>query len=92
MEGIEDRLSRIESMLSELVERQAVKDWYSTDEFGKMIGKAEFTVREHCRLGRLQAEKRRSGRGAHPSWAISHDELLRYRKEGLRPDISRTHS
>jgi hypothetical protein len=85
---VEERLERIESMLCVLVERQQVRDFYSTDQFAGLVGLAEFTVREHCRLGRLKAEKRRSGRGAHCSWAISHDELLRFQREGLLPDRS----
>jgi hypothetical protein len=80
---IEERLAKIESMLAVLVERQTVKDWYTTFEFGELIGKAEFTVREHCRLGRLNGQKRESGRGAHPAWVLSHQELLRYRQFGL---------
>lgn len=79
------RLDRIEGMLATLVERQTIRDYYSTDEFARLVGKAEFTVREWCRLGRIRAEKRQSGRGAHPAWAISHQELLRYQKEGLLP-------
>jgi hypothetical protein len=57
------RLDRIEGMLVALVERQVVKDWYSTEESARIVGKAEFTVREWCRLGRIKAEKRGSGRG-----------------------------
>jgi hypothetical protein len=79
------RLDRIEGMLAALVERQTIKDYYSTDEFARVVGKAEFTVREWCRLGRILAEKRRSGRGAHPAWAIGHQELMRYEREGLLP-------
>ena len=80
---VDERLERIESMLCALMERQQQRDWYSTHQFAGLVGLAEFTVREHCRLGRLKAEKRRSGRGAHCSWAISHDELLRFQREGL---------
>ena len=82
---LEERLERIESMLVVLVERQTVKDWYSVDELAQLVGKAEFTVREWCRLGRIKAEKRLSGRGAFPAWCISHQELLRYQREGLIP-------
>jgi hypothetical protein len=80
------RLDRIEEMLTVLVERQTVKDWYTTEEFARLVGKAEFTVREWCRLGRIEAEKRKSGRGAFPAWVISHQELLRYQREGLLSD------
>ncbi len=82
---LEERLEKIESMVTILVERQTIKDWYTTEEFAKLVGKAEFTVREWCRLKRILADKRRSGRGAHPAWVISHNELLRYQKEGLLP-------
>jgi hypothetical protein len=80
---IEERLERIEAMLVALVERQTIKEWYSVEEFAQLLGKAEFTVREWCRLGRIRAVKKGSGRGAHASWAISHKELLRYQHEGL---------
>jgi len=79
------RLDRIESLLAALLERETIKDYYSTDEFARLVGKAEFTVREWARLGRIHAQKRQSGRGAHPAWVVSHLELLRYRKEGLLP-------
>ena len=82
---LEERLEKIESMLVVLVERQTVKDWYSTHEFAHLLVKAEFTVREWCRLGRIRAEKRLSGRGAFPAWCISHQELLRYQREGVLP-------
>jgi hypothetical protein len=82
---IEERLIRIEEMLAVLVVRQKVQDWYTTAEAAQLLGKAEFTVREWARLGRIRANKRLSGRGAHPSWVIGHEEILRYQKEGLLP-------
>lgn len=80
-----DRLERIEAALKMLVQRQAIKGWYTTDELAQIVGKAEFTVREWCRHGRLRAEKRMSGRGAYSAWVVSHEELLRYQREGLLP-------
>ena len=77
------RLERIERMLGALVERQTARDWYTTEEFARMVGKSEFTVREWCRLGRIHGVKRRSGRGAFASWVVAHDELLRYQRDGL---------
>jgi hypothetical protein len=80
------RLSAIESLLSTLVEQRTVKEWYSTAEVAKLLGRAEFTVREWCRLGRVRAEKKKSGRGPASEWMISHGELTRVRNEGLLPD------
>ena len=89
---VEERLDRIEAMLAVLVERQTVREWYTTAEAASLLGKAEFTVREWCRRGRMAAEKRLSGRGAHPEWAISHAELQRYQRDGLRPLTSQAHA
>jgi hypothetical protein len=83
--SIEERLDEIRALLTALLEREPARDWYATDEFARLVGKAEFTVREWCRRSRVRAEKRRSGRGAFPAWVISHQELLRYRREGLLP-------
>jgi hypothetical protein len=83
--SVQEQLERILSLLVVLVERQQVREWYTTEEFARAVGKAEFTIRENCRLKRLNAEKRRSGRGAHPQWVLSHNELERYRRHGLLP-------
>jgi hypothetical protein len=80
-----ERLDRIEALLAALVDRQAVREWYTTEEAARVLGKAEFTVREWCRLGRVRAAKKRSGRGKHPCWVIAHEEILRVQREGLLP-------
>jgi hypothetical protein len=80
---VEERLEELRSMVLLLVERQQAREWYTTEEFGLAVGKAEFTIREYCRLGRLRAVKRQSGRGKYPQWVLSHEELQRYRREGL---------
>ena len=82
---LEERLERMEAMLLVLVGRQQVREWYTTGEFANAVGKAEFTIREYCRLGRLRAEKRQDGRGAYPQWVLSHAELERYQRNGLLP-------
>lgn len=89
MVEIEERLSRIESMLKQLVERQAVKEFYTPEEFARLVGREAFTCREYCRLGRIHALKKSSGRGKHASWVIPHEELLRFQREGLLPDRRR---
>jgi hypothetical protein len=78
-------LDRIEAALNSLVEQRIPKAWYSTAEAARVLGRAEFTVREWCRLGRVKAEKRRCGRGRSQEWMIPHAELLRYQNEGLLP-------
>ena len=80
------RLTKIETLLASLVEQRTIKEWYSTAEVATILGKAEFTVREWCRLGRVHAEKKKSGRGVASKWIVSHAELTRIRNEGLRPD------
>ncbi|HMF11674.1 MAG TPA: helix-turn-helix domain-containing protein [Gemmataceae bacterium] len=82
---IEADMAQLKALVTQLVEREKVRDWYSTEEAANFLGRAEFTVREWCRLGRVKAEKRMSGRGAHAAWVISHDELQRYQREGLLP-------
>jgi len=79
------RLGAIESALNLLVQQKMIKEWYTTVELATILGKAEFTVREWCRLGRIHAEKRNSGRGPHAAWVVSHDEIQRYQREGLLP-------
>ena len=80
------RLTKIETLLASLVEQRIIKEWYSTAEVATILGKAEFTVREWCRLGRVHAEKKKSGRGVASEWIVSHAELTRVRNEGLLPD------
>ncbi len=80
------RLTKIETLLASLVEQRTIKEWYSTAEVASILGKAEFTVREWCRLGRVHAEKKKSGRGIASEWIVSHAELTRVRNEGLLPD------
>lgn len=82
---VEDRLEKIENLLVVLVERQQVREFYEIEEFARLVGREPFTCREWARLGRIRAEKRLSGRGAYSQWAVSHDELLRYQREGLLP-------
>jgi hypothetical protein len=83
--SIEERLDELRDLILVLVKGQQVREYYSTDEFARLVNKAEFTVREWCRLHRIHASKRHSGRGAHPAWVIAHEELLRFQKEGLLP-------
>ena len=82
---VDERLEKIEAMLVVLVERQQVREFYEIEEFARLVGREPFTCREWARHGRIRAEKKLSGRGAHARWVVSHDEVLRYQREGLLP-------
>jgi hypothetical protein len=83
---LKERLLRIEGMLESILGQwSAPREFYSTSEVAILLGKAEFTVREWCRLGRILAEKRACGRGLSKEWMISHDEVQRIKNEGLLP-------
>lgn len=83
--SIEERLTRIETLLVSMSRQQQVRDFYSIAEFALLVGRSELTCREWCRLHRIRATKKKSGRGAHSAWVVSHDEWLRYQREGLLP-------
>jgi transposase len=82
---IEQRLERIEQSLRRLLSERIEQEYYSTRDVAEILGKAEFTVREWCRHGRINAEKRASGRGRSKEWMISNHELRRLQSEGLLP-------
>ncbi|MBX9580272.1 MAG: hypothetical protein K2X87_08195 [Gemmataceae bacterium] len=81
---LDERLERIDAMLVALIDRQPLREWYSVEEFARIVERSEFTCRAWCRRGRVRGQKKSSGRGAHMSWAISNEELQRYQREGLR--------
>jgi hypothetical protein len=61
---------------------------YTIEGFGGLVSKKPFTIREWCRLGRINAERIDERAGPHARWRISHAEYLRYQKEGLLPPDS----
>jgi len=84
---LEARLTRLEELLEAMrgasVSTAPAKDYYTTAEAAQLLGKRTYTVREWCRLGRVNAEKAAFGRGLDEEWRISHDELVRIQNEGL---------
>jgi hypothetical protein len=81
-----DRLDqKVERLLDLMIKQKTIKDFYTTAEVAEIAGRAEFTVREYCRLGRIRGQKRACGRGKHPAWIVAHAELERFRNEGLLP-------
>lgn len=51
---LDERFDRLEDLVARMIQEQqrTSKEWYTTAEFAQIVGKAEFTVREWCRLGR----------------------------------------
>ena len=85
LDRVEQRLFAIEVRLSALLEQRVPQEYYSTSDAARLLGKAEFTIREWCRLGRVHAKKRLVGRGNAKEWIISHEELDRIKSHGLLP-------
>ena len=79
-------LHKTVTALRELLASQpTAKDSYSTKEVAEILGKKPYTVREWCRLQRVNAFKAAFGRGCEEEWRISHEELTRIQNEGLLP-------
>lgn len=81
------QLSELRTLVERLVERDLspAQEYYSTADVARVLGKAEWTVREWCRNHRVHSVKRKSGRGRYKEWMIAHTELERIRSEGLLP-------
>ena len=77
-------LRAIEDVIA-LIPASQPQRWYSTGEFGELIDRSPYSVREWARLGRINSRKRPVGRGRRREWEISADELARYRNHGLLP-------
>ena len=81
LKRLDNRLAKIEEFLPLGVERE----WYTVSEVAEMLKKKPFTIREWCRLGRINAEKRKCGRGRSSEWVVSREEIQRYMNYGLLP-------
>jgi hypothetical protein len=78
-------LERLEQKLEALLQREVAKAYYTVDEFATLVGRRPFTVRQWCNLGRINAERSMTQTGPSLRWAISHEEYLRFQREGLLP-------
>ena len=60
------------------------REWFSPQEVAEMVGKDVCTIRDWCRLGRIDARKRDCGRGSHRAWEIHAEAIWQYLEHGLR--------
>lgn len=94
--SIQELLVELGRVRAELQSRPAAptrpQEWYSTAGASKLLQKSEYTVRQWCNEGRINAVKREERRGGSSLWKISTEEVARYKDEGLLPlDPSRDH-
>jgi hypothetical protein len=82
-----ERLEKLIDQLAALMKGAAKQEWYSTRQFAAAVGLARFTVAEHCRFRRLNAKKANKGTGKSKEWRLSHEEMLRYQRDGLLPGV-----
>ena len=84
---VDRRLEQLQVVIHEIHKRVNEsfpdREAYSTKEAAELLDRKPFTVREWCRLGRVNAFKIESGRGQDDEWRISHEEIIRIRNEGL---------
>lgn len=82
---VSDVLRCVRRIEDAVVRQATIKAAYTIAEFAKLVRRDESTVREWCRLRRVNATKRACGRGCSQEWSLSHEELVRYQSERLLP-------
>ncbi len=88
LRALEHSLTTIEETVARQeadTEPATSREYYSVPEFAARVERGKYTVREWCRLARINAEKCDTGRGEAKSWKIPVSELQRYRDHGLLP-------
>jgi hypothetical protein len=78
-------LQRLEQKIEFLLQRSVVKAFYTVEEFAAMVNRAPFTVRQWANLGRISATRSMTQTGPSQRWVISHDEYIRFQRDGLLP-------
>ena len=86
---LRNRIQELELTIGELrdllVSQKTIKESYDTKELAGILGRKPYTVREWCRLKRINAYKAMCGRGCEEEWRVTHEELVRIQNEGLLP-------
>ena len=85
LEEIKREVQEIKAGIAERPDPQANQQWFTPAEVAHLLGKKPYTVREWCRLGRINAQKRQCGRGIDRGWETSAEEVKRIKEHGLLP-------
>ena len=86
---LSQQVEHLTKLVEQLLSQHSIKDWYSAKEIASITGISPDTIREHLRQRRIVGEHiKGTGRGNKPEWRVSHDELMRYQNEGLRPKVN----
>lgn len=72
-----------------VVQAPPLQSHYTPTEAARLLERRPYTVREWCRLKRIHATKRPTGRGDSCEWEISHEEIERIKSHGLLPPPDR---
>jgi hypothetical protein len=83
--GVAKLLNTLDDVRGLMTSKVVLKEWHTTNEVARILGRRPYTVCEWCRLGRINATRTHSGRGEVEEWRISHQELQRVQNEGLLP-------
>jgi excisionase family DNA binding protein len=75
---IRSALSAIQQQIEKQKPAAQVKDFYSTAEAAEVTNLSEWTVRDACNQGRINADKSSDGK-----WRIPRDEVVRIQNRGL---------
>lgn len=84
-DGQSQLASSIKDFQANVNDKRPKQSAYTPEEAAAILGKRPYTVREWCRLGRIHAKKRPSGRGDVKEWEIVAEEIDRIRSHGLLP-------
>jgi hypothetical protein len=72
---VANSLDRLQHLCVARIERAA----YTVEQAAARLDYSPWTIRNACRVGRIQAQKASNGK----DWLIPHDEILRIEREGL---------
>lgn len=80
IEQLIEEFQELRRELREYTSRMAKKEFYTTEEFARLVNMKPKTIRDNCNSGRLKGQKK----GHSNEWALPHSELERFASEGLR--------